>query len=72
MKIARTKAGMTNKREIISSKFMRMNVFYEIWTLLSRKVLREKCAGGCSRVQETPFCARSQDIVKDHIQKKKE
>ena len=59
-------------REIITSKFMRRNVFHEIWTLLSRKVLREKRAGGYSRVQETPFRAYSQGIARGHTQKKKE
>lgn len=51
---------------------MHRNVFHEIWILLSRKVLREKRADDCSRVQETPFCACNQDTVKGHTQMKKE
>ena len=47
---------------------MRRNVSHEIWTLFSRKVLQEKRADDCSRVQETPFYACNQYTVKGHAQ----
>ena len=33
---------------------MQKNAFHEIWTLLSRKVLREIRVCDCNKVQETP------------------
>ena len=51
---------------------MQKNAFHEIWTLLSRIVLRGIRAYGCNRVQETPFYVYSQDILKDRSRKKKE
>lgn len=48
---------------------MQRNAFHEIWTLLSRIVLRGIGVCDCSRVQGTPFCVYNQDIPKDHSQK---
>ena len=50
---------------------MQKNAFHEIWTLLSRKVLREKRAGGCNRVLKIPFDGCIQGISKGRNQRKK-
>ena len=49
---------------------MQKNAFHEIWTWLSRKVLREIRVYDYSKVQETAFYACSRDIPEDHIRKK--
>ena len=49
---------------------MQRNAFHEIWTLLSRTILREVRACGCNRVPRTPFCDYIQDNTEDHNRKK--
>ena len=42
---------------------MQKTAFHEIWTLLSRKVLRGIRVCDCNKVQETPSCVYSPDIL---------
>ena len=51
---------------------MQKNAFYEIWTLLSRKVLQEERADDCNKDQEKPFYVYSLGRSEDHNRKKKE
>lgn len=50
---------------------MQKNAVHEIWTWLPRKVLQGIRAYDCDRVQGVPFDACSQDISRDHNQRKK-
>ena len=51
---------------------MQKNAFHEIWTWLSRKVLREIRVYDYSKVQETAFYVFSRDNPEDHNRKKRE